>query len=214
MNRQPVPSSSRDAPPATQAKVQGLHAGRGDREIVDGLKAGERWARAALFDRYSSDVQRVLCWVMGFDSELPDLLHDVFLRAFEGIGALNDAGRVRQWLVSTAVYVARERIRKRSRPVPWWFWREGDPEPPGSYPGVDLELVSSTRAALARLDPEERIVITLRYMAGFGLEELADSCGVSIATVKRRLAAARSRFEAIVHDDPVLEAWVKGEPDE
>jgi RNA polymerase sigma-70 factor (ECF subfamily) len=215
MSPPPKPASLPHAPVSAPAKVRGLHAGRSEAEIADGLKRGEAWAKAALFDRYASDVQRVLGWVLGVDSDLPDLLHDVFLRAFEGAGGVADPTRLRAWLVSTAVYAARERIRKRSRRFGLLLWRSPDSaraSPLVGFTPAERELVTSTRALLDRLDPDERILITLRYMAGLGLEELADACGVSLATVKRRLAAARNRFEAMVRDDPVLVEWLEGEP--
>ena len=52
-------------------------------------------------------------------------------------------------------------------------------------------------------------MLTLRFMAGFGLEELAEVCGCSLATVKRRLLEARRQFETLARNDPVLIEWLE-----
>jgi RNA polymerase sigma-70 factor, ECF subfamily len=218
MNPHPQSAPISGVPPAPQAQVRGIHAARSDAEIVEGLQRGEPWARAALFDRYSADVQRVLAWVLGVDSELPDLLHDVFLRAFDGVRELADPSRLRAWLVSVAVYAARERIRKRKRRAWLLTWLGRDAACPSPLPGcstpAERELVASTRAVLERLTTDERITLTLRHMAGLRLEELADACGVSLATVKRRLSGAREKFESMARNDPVLLEWLEGAGDD
>jgi RNA polymerase sigma-70 factor (ECF subfamily) len=50
-------------------------------------------------------------------------------------------------------------------------------------------------AALARIDDRERIAWMLRHVEGLALEEVAEACSCSLATVKRRISAA----EAVVH---------------
>lgn len=218
MSPHPKTAPMQGGAPAARAEVRGIHAGRSDAEIVDGLNEGQRWARAALFDRYGADVRRVLAWVLGLDSELVDLQHDVFLRAFDGVRDLGDPARLRAWLVSIAVYAARERIRKRARRAWLLSWAGGiaspSPPPPGFDNPSERELVASTRALLEQMDADERIALTLRHMAGFGLEELAEACGVSLATIKRRLSAAQIRFEALARKDPVLLEWLEGARDE
>jgi len=200
------PSRSSPGPNDGLASVRPLHAHHGDDEIVDGLRAALPWARAALFDRYGRDVERVLAWVMGVDHELPDLLHDVFVQAYEDVGSLRDAARLRPWLVSIAVFTARGCIRKRQRRallrvlIPWQEWTAEDVWSMAEA----SEEVRATRSVLQQLKTEDRIVFTLRFIGQLELTEIAEACGSSLGTVKRRLAHARSRFDSLAASDPVL----------
>ena len=100
-------------------------------------------------DRYAGDVQCVLAWVLGIDGELPDLLHDVFLTAFDHAGELHDASRLRPWLISIAVFTARERIRRRARRSWLLSWGLPPAQPPcDTGTAVERDLIRSTRAAL------------------------------------------------------------------
>jgi RNA polymerase sigma-70 factor (ECF subfamily) len=212
LNSVPRPRSAADPRAVTGlAEVRPLAPARSDVELIEGLRARERWAQAAVFDRHAGDVQRILAWVLGVDRDLPDLLHDVFLKAFDGIGDLADAERLRPWLLSIAVYTAKECIRRRQRSR-WyraWLRRETATRPVESISPEVREVVGATRKVLELLDPDERIAFTLRYMAGLGLEQAADACGVSLATIKRRIAAARERFTALAFEDPVLREWLE-----
>jgi RNA polymerase sigma-70 factor (ECF subfamily) len=49
--------------------------------------------------------------------------------------------------------------------------------------------------ALDRLSAAERIAWMLRHVEGLPLEEIAQECECSLATVKRRIAAAAKRIE-------------------
>lgn len=54
------------------------------------LLRGERAAAAILFDRHAPMVERLLLRILGSDSELNDLVHEVFVRAFESAHRLRD----------------------------------------------------------------------------------------------------------------------------
>jgi RNA polymerase sigma-70 factor, ECF subfamily len=60
--------------------------------------------------------------------------------------------------------------------------------------GGDVDLVSLDDALrrLAELDEQQARVVELRYFAGLGIEETAETLGISSATVKREWAMARA----------------------
>jgi RNA polymerase sigma-70 factor (ECF subfamily) len=68
--------------------------------------------------------------------------------------------------------------------------------------------------ALNKLDAESRAAFVLRHVEGCDLGETATACNCSLATIKRRLAKAEKRFEAISRADPVLRTFLqeRGEP--
>jgi RNA polymerase sigma-70 factor (ECF subfamily) len=186
-----------------------------DRALVVALRRRHPGAPAALYDRYAPHLQRVLARVLGSDPELPDLLHEVFFTALRDIAKLEDPDRLKAWLTMIAVFTARGCIRRRKR----WRWLRfrspsDVPDPPGEdVPYEAREALRATYAVLCRLDTEERIAFSLRFIDGMELTEVAAASGVSLATVKRRLQRARARFLELAVDEPALADRLSGSAD-
>jgi RNA polymerase sigma-70 factor (ECF subfamily) len=207
----PRPASSQSSGSALPAGVVRLPVPEGDVGLVAALRAGRPEATGVLFDRYARHVQRVLARVLGPDPELNDLLQDVFVAALESVDRLEEARALRGWLTSIAVFTARARIRRRVR---WRFLRvlpsEEIPEPAAVMaPPETSEALRCSYEVLAQLPPDERIAFALRFIDGMELTEVAASCRVSLATIKRRLRRARERFASLAREHRVLAEWLE-----
>jgi RNA polymerase sigma-70 factor (ECF subfamily) len=182
-----------------------------DDALIDALKARHPGAVAVFYDRHAPHVHRVLRASLGSDSEIPDLLQEVFIRALDRIGELQDRERVRGWLTTVAVFVARAHIRRRVRRR--WL-RIFSPErtnlnhvePPSSESRFALDEIYSV---LDELPPNDRMAFVLRFIDGMTLSDAADACQVSLATFKRRLARAERQFLQAAKGRPRLAPWLK-----
>lgn len=183
-----------------------------DAALVEASRRGEKGARAALYDRYADHVHRVLYRVLGFDRDLADLHHDVFVRALGSLPNLDDPSALKGWLTMIAVHVAHAAITRRRRRA--WLWFLPSDELPdvqaSAAPPEVLDALRATYAALDKLPADERVAFALRFIDGMELTEVAAACDTSLATIKRRLARAGARFEAEARKHPVLEAWLEG----
>ena len=61
-------------------------------------------------------------------------------------------------------------------------------------------LLTRVYQALDQLPVDHRLAWTLRYVEGEKLERVAERCGCSLATAKRRIAAAHTRIQAELTD--------------
>jgi RNA polymerase sigma-70 factor, ECF subfamily len=59
----------------------------------------------------------------------------------------------------------------------------------------DPLVATALSVALMRLPMSQRQVIVLYYLADLPVEDIARDCGISVGTVRNRLAAARDRLE-------------------
>jgi RNA polymerase sigma-70 factor (ECF subfamily) len=188
-----------------------LPAPESDELLVLSLRARHPDAGTVLFDRYAPHVRRVLVRVMGPDSEILDLVHDVFVTALESVNRLVDPKALRAWLTQIAVFTARARIRRRVRGRVLRFLPFSElPEP--ELPPADFEASQSMQAVyrvLEGLDTDQRIAFALRFVAGMELTEVAASCGCSLATIKRRLARAQVTFTSAAQREPALADWLR-----
>lgn len=187
-----------------------LPAPESDELLVLSLRAHHPDAGTQLFDRYAPHVRRVLVRVMGPDSEILDLVHDVFVTALESVHRLVDPKALRAWLTQIAVFTARARIRRRVRGRILRLLPFSElPEP--ELPPADFEAGQAMQAVyrvLDKLDTDQRIAFALRFVGGMELTEVAASCGVSLATIKRRLARAQATFVAAAAQEPALAEWL------
>jgi RNA polymerase sigma-70 factor, ECF subfamily len=193
-----------------QGVVRALPFTGDDAALVAAMRSGHPGATTTLFDRYGGHVRSVLARLIGVDSELADLLHDVFIAALDRIDQLNDPAQLKAWLTSIAVFTARGTIRKRAR----WRWLrivDEPPEVPVSAPShVAREALRRLYVVLDRLAPDDRIAFALRFVQGMELTEVAAACGCSLATIKRRLAKAETRFLELARKEPALVEWMEG----
>lgn len=177
--------------------------------LVAALRSGERWAPAALFDRYGRYVRAIVLHVLGPRTDVSDVLHDVFVTAFEDIHHLKDPQLLKGWLAGIAVFRSKNYLRSRRRfgllfTAP--DLRVARPPPPAT-PDVSAALRSAYEV-LDELAIEERIPFVLRAVQGFSLDEVASACGVSLATAKRRVASARAKFIILSSKRPLLREWL------
>ena len=199
-------------PIASQAVVLPLPSVRDETALLEGLHAGEPWAKAALFERYGPQVQRVLRKILGPQPrlEMPDVIHDVFVQALASVDQLREAAAISAWMYAITTRTA-FRLLRAQRARRWLqFWEPAE-LPEVSCPEVDLELLEAYRrtyAVLDRMPAGERVVFALRYIEGMELTPLALACDVSLATVKRRLGRAEQRFAAAARRDEVLRGWL------
>jgi RNA polymerase sigma-70 factor (ECF subfamily) len=183
----------------------------GEDALIAALRVGHPGAAAVFYDQHAAHVQRTLQSVLGIDADIPDLLQDVFIRAIDRIGELEELDRVRSWLTTIAVFTARAHIRRRARRK-WLFLfspeqtRSRQQEPPSSEARVALR---ETYHLLDRLPVNERMAFVLRVVHGMTLTDAAEACGTSLATFKRRLSRAEKKFLAAARERPELQHWME-----
>jgi RNA polymerase sigma-70 factor (ECF subfamily) len=82
-------------------------------------------------------------------------------------------------------------------------------------PATGMEAHEAMRAlyrVLGEMPADERIVFALRFVDGMALYEVAAACGVSRATVSRRLERAERRFAEGARRYEALNDWLKRSP--
>jgi RNA polymerase sigma-70 factor (ECF subfamily) len=181
-----------------------------DAALVNAIIAGRSDAAAALYERYVDTIQRLVFRLLGPDTELEDVVHDVFLRALESVGRLRDPSALRPWLFGIAIRVVRIRIQRRMRQR--WL-KVMPPENVPEVPSVPFEMglgeaVRDVYGILQQLPAEERIALVLHRVEGVPLDQAAATCETSVATFRRRLARAETKFFARAEKKPALLPWL------
>jgi len=167
-----------------------------DHEIVKAIAAGSREALGTLYDRHGTAMMVTARRILRDETSAHDLVHDVFLEAWQQAGAYDPArASVRTWLMlrlrSRGLDRLRSIVRSRTDTV-------------GVQGGV-LEVATESdptigpdavrvRKLLCNLPEGQRVLLSLTYFEGVSLSEAAEPFHEPIGTIKSRLSRALSRL--------------------
>lgn len=169
----------------------------------------EKGAFSELIRRYQPHVDKVLYHLAPDWSDRADLAQEVWIRVYRNLKRLQEPAKFRGWLSRIATNLFYDELRKRKRVAPPISLDaprnladgEMEWEIPADSPGPAEELVSrefyeQLREAIADLPEAFRTTIVLREIEGMAYEEIAELTGVSLGTVKSRIARARQRLQS------------------
>lgn len=173
-----------------------------DAELVRRAREGDSWALDMLYRRHVQLVAATALRLLRNRAEAEDAVQETFLLAFERLAQLDEPAAFRGWLVRIAVSRAHRRFRWRKLRA-WVGLGEGEDatlaleaaDHVTAEQRAELRLVDR---ALASLPFELRTAWVLRHVLGHRLEEVAAACDCSLATIKRRIAAAEAHVAAHV----------------
>lgn len=157
------------------------------------------------YERFAPSVHCVLQRVLGPDSDHEDLVNETFVEVIKSLAAVRQPERLRSWVASVAINVARRelgrrQLRRRLRDAVSVTGQVS--EPPTDHAGRDL--LAKTYEILEAISPDERTVFALRYIDRSTMPVVAELCGCSLSTAKRRLARAERRFAALARQYPEI----------
>jgi RNA polymerase sigma factor (sigma-70 family) len=168
--------------------------------LIASAAAGDAAAFASIVTANHEDMRRVCVVVVGDADIADDAVAAAWAIVWRKLGSLRDPARLRPWLVSVAVNEARQLVRARRRrsliEVP--IIDLGEPRG-GLDPGSTISMLD-LRNALARLDPNDRALLGMRYVAGFDATELAYATGRSPSGTRAHLARLLHRLERELGD--------------
>jgi RNA polymerase sigma-70 factor (ECF subfamily) len=188
-----APASSRAHAPAARGASDAS-----DADLVARATAGERAAEEALYRRHVRYVAGLVARLLGDRAEAEDCVQDTFAIALARLSELRAGDAVRAWFAQIGVSQVRRRLRKKRLLRFLGLDRGADPATlesfawKGATPEAHAEI-AKLRALLSSLPIEQQIAWSLRHVEGHALEEVAEECGCSLATAKRRIAAVDAR---------------------
>ncbi len=153
-----------------------------------------------LIDRHQQHVAGIM-WRFSMDPDTHgELVGEVFIEAFQGLGSYRGQAPFEHWLarIATRVGYRHWRTQRRERAIQTVSLEE-------CYELADrpLEEVAPDEAAqvlnrlLAQLPPRDRLVLTLRYVEGCSVKETAERTGWSETMVKIQAFRARKKLERL-----------------
>ena len=171
------------------------------------LQANEDAAYDELVRVYHASIFHVAYRMLGDPAEASDVVQEIFLKVFRNIGGFKGEAALKTWIFKIALSEILNRLR-------WWKRRHrfatvsiddepmygngrhghavADSKPTPEEVLESKEQETAIQRALSKLSSDHRSIIVLRDIEGFSYSEIADVLGISIGTVKSRIARARA----------------------
>jgi RNA polymerase sigma factor (sigma-70 family) len=173
-----------------------------DREIVARVLAGDKAAFGALIERHRASALAFSRRILGAN-EAEDVVQEAFLAAFLGLKALRDADGFRPWIFGIVVNVCRSRLRRMregyfrdqwgGRMFSGFTLEDAQLSAEAVFEARELHRIVS--GAIDELPDDQRQAVTLHYLRGLTLAEIAILTAAPVGTLKARLHRARARLK-------------------
>jgi RNA polymerase sigma-70 factor (ECF subfamily) len=158
-----------------------------EEELAARARVGDLAAFAQLVERHQTSVYNLCYRMLGDAAAAERVAHEVFVHALD---RLSDGAPVRSielWLLAIASQYCIDRLRET---------RLSRPRLNGRLPVDDVQPL------LARLEPELRCVVVLRYWNALADDEIAEVTGDTVSVVSSRLHRARRALaQAVVEHE-------------
>ena len=161
-----------------------------------------------LVSRYQRYVDKLLYHLASDWTDRADLAQEVWIRVYRSIHRLKEPAKFKSWLGRITTNLFYDELRKRKRykgsvslDAPRYSsdgqydWELPSEDPTPAEIMMTQEFHDHLKQAMRELPEAFQKTIAMRELQGLSYEEIANITGVSLGTVKSRIARARQRLQ-------------------
>ena len=175
-------------------------------ESIRRAQQGDAEAFGPLVGRYQQRIFSIVFHLVRRRDEVEDLAQEIFFKAFRAIRSYNFQSSFATWLSRIAVNHCYDYLRKvRTSRISYYSAMAEDsvqelertmesPEPQGLDHGEKIALKDFVAKLLARAPADDRIILALKELEDYSVEEISNLLNLKSSTVKVRLHRARKRM--------------------
>jgi RNA polymerase sigma-70 factor (ECF subfamily) len=188
-----------------------------DQMLVARFKQGDQAAFDEMVSRYGDRIYSMVHQLGRNQQDAEEVTQDAFIRAHRGLVNFRGDSAFSTWLYQIATNLARNRY--------WYWWRRkrdrsisfdapvshdnettlaeiipAEAESPEAE-AVTQELLDNIATGMEKLGAKHREILVLRNVKNLSYEEIATILGISVGTVKSRIARARESLRAKLGED-------------
>lgn len=194
-----------------------------DAELVARVQRGDKRAFDLLVLKYQRKIMRLLSRMVYDPAEVEDVAQETFIKAYRALAQFRGESAFYTWLYRIAINTARNwqaSAKRRPSTTSNIENEEGetfdqidnltDISTPESVM-VSRQIAETINEAIAALPEELRTAIVLREIEGMSYEDIAESMGCPIGTVRSRIFRARdaiaTRLRPILENEDLERRW-------
>ena len=176
-----------------------------DTTVVRSCQSGDPEAFRLLVERFQGKVFSIAYALIRRRADVEDIAQQVFTKVYFGIGNFDFRSALLTWIYRITVNECYDHLRKQrsNRMVCLSELSEDEARQFSNrrasevQPDRQAELAQMTALLLAKVPPEERLLLLLREVEGYSIHDLAQLFSWNENTVKVKLFRARKRLAKV-----------------
>ena len=168
-----------------------------DTRLVGEICTGDDAAFYSFYRRHAQYIAGVAYRLLGNNSDVDDIVQDTFVTASQKLMSLKEPEYARLWLVKIAVRHSQKRLRSRTRTHT--IQKAVESDIPRKTDMQISSMLEDLREVLRKIPSKLGEPWILHKLEGLTIKEVSTACGISIATVKRRIASADKKVQKKVN---------------
>lgn len=153
-------------------------------------------------EQYGRQTYNYAYRLTGNEPDARDLTQEAFIRVFRAWESFREGTSFLSWIYRIVTNLYRDELRRRkgifTQPLPEDNQPQERASPDEAHDPIaamhERQLSTSMELALTALTPEQRAVIVLADVEEYSYQDIADTIGCSIGTVRSRLHRARAQL--------------------
>jgi RNA polymerase sigma-70 factor, ECF subfamily len=175
-----------------------------DHDVLRKAQGGDERAFAEILRAYERPVFNYVLRLTGDRPLAEDLTQDVFVRVFQGLPRFSLRCKFTTWLFQVTKNRVLDELRARERRPHGVVAIEDAPHlEVVDQPIERLETIEHVWLAVRDLNPDLKMALLLRDVAGLPYSEIADALEITLATVKWRIFKAREEVQLALARDGI-----------
>lgn len=173
-----------------------------DKALVLKVQAGDKKAFDVLVKKYQQKIMNLVSGYVKDNAEVMDVSQEAFIKAYRALPNFRNESAFYTWLYRIAINTAKNHLVARGRRPPNTDVDAADAEMYGIAPALKenasperLLLTEELRTVvfdvIDNLPEDLRLAITLREIEGLSYEEIGETMGCPVGTVRSRIFRAR-----------------------
>ena len=182
--------------------------------LIQRAQKGDHDAFAALVNEHQRYVYNLAFRVVRDENESLDLTQETFVRAWTALPNFRGQSQFRTWLYRITTNLCYNRLPGLRRSL-----NDLGDDVMGEIPETNLdtpaqkfetnEIKTHLHKAIDDLDPNYKLLITLRYQNDLSYEEISSTLNLPLGTVKTGLFRAKEKLRlALANYHPQEEQWI------
>ncbi len=173
-----------------------------EEELIKASINGDKKAFGEIVECYRKMVARTVKGMLGDSVFAEDIGQEVFIKLYYSLPEFRGDSKLSTYIQKIAVNLTLNELKKRKRAFSL-FSQKGNDEMsaldiPDGDSGERSEAAEIVNKALMALEPEFRIVVTMRMLQGYSTKETAEILDLPLGTVLSRLFRAQEQLRTVI----------------
>ncbi len=164
------------------------------KQFIDGNES----VFSELVKRHKDKVRNIIYLTLSNTSVVDDIAQEVFITIYRNLKNFRFESQFTTWIYRITINKCKDYLRKKNVRRIFLSLKDEEEEPVFESINEDTDIKQIVRNAISTLPDKLRIPLVLKDLEGFSYQEIADTIGCEIGTVKSRIFRAREALKKIL----------------